>query len=302
MKKYFVILLYSANCLLVSLFLNSCHKPVTSQKDTAEGLPIPPIATPPPEGMVLIPEGTFQIGSTDVFDYDEQPIRTVYVDTFYMDETEVTNAEYKAFLLENPRWQKGRIEARFHNGNYLAHWNGNNYPIGTDDHPVIWVSWYAAMTYAKWAGKRLPTEAEWERAGRGGLVGKKYPQGDTITTLDANYYNGTFKGTTPVGSYPANAYGLYDMAGNVSEWCLDEYDWDFYDTFPRNWFARNPLSVANSLTRLIRKLVHIEGSRVLRGGSWADFARYVRVSNRDNSSPRTTFCDFGFRCVRDVPP
>ena len=139
--------------------------------------------TPPPrgdvDGMVLIPAGTFQMGSEDGWD-NERPVHTVHVDAFYIDKYEVTNAEYKKFVDANPQWQKGRIQRRFHNGHYLHYWNGNDYPLGKDDHPVVTVSWYAAMAYAQWAGKRLPTEAEWEKAARGGLVGKTYPWGDTI--------------------------------------------------------------------------------------------------------------------------
>ena len=219
---------------------------------TTPTVPVPPVTQQPspPEGMVLIPAGEFQMGSNDVdSDNDEQPVRTVYVDAFYMDETEVTNAQFKEFLIENPRWQKGRIESRFAEVNYLKLWSGNNYPSGKGNHPVVDVSWYAAMAYADWAGKRLPTEAEWERAARGGLVGKKYPNGDTITARDANY-NNHVKDTTAVGRYPANGYGLYDMAGNVWEQCLDEYDSDFYFTFPRNGVARNPLSGADSISWL----------------------------------------------------
>ena len=258
--------------------------------------------------MVLIPAGEFQMGSNDAEAEDhEQPVHTVYVDAFYMDETEVTNAQYKAFLIANPYWQKSHIVARFHNGyylqqanlpdgyyfqqvrepvppdpDYLHDWNGINYPTGKGNHPVTFVSWYAAMAYAEWAGKRLSTEAEWEKAARGGWVGKKYPHGNTITQKDANYghttgeyfvHSGEVKETTEVGSYPANAYGLYDMAGNVYEWCLDEYDSDFYAMFPPNSVARNPVASPNIVVRLMRKLINMKGTRVLRGGAWGRDSR-----------------------------
>ena len=254
--------------------------------------------------MVLIPEGEFQIGSNDAeADGDEQPVRTVYVGAFYMDETEVTNAQFKEFVLENPRWQKNRIDGRFHNGRYLWDWNGNNYPKGKGKHPVVSVSWYAAMAYSKWAGKRLPTEAEWERAARGGLVGQKYPHGHTITRQDANYGNNV-KDTTTVGRYPANGYGLYDMAGNVWEWCLDDYENGFYFTFPRNEAARNPFSDNNNIQWILDNFteVNAEVSRVLRGGSWFDSGQVVRVANRGNGVPTNAFIDDGFRCVRAVSP
>jgi len=124
-----------------------------------------------PAGMVLIPAGEFQMGSGE--NTDEKPIHTVYIDAFYMDKHEVTNAEYKKFLNANPRWGKNRIPSAYHDGDYLKRWNGNNYPIGKGEHPVTYVSWYAAMAYAKWADKRLPTEAEWEKTARGGLIGQK---------------------------------------------------------------------------------------------------------------------------------
>ena len=265
-----------------------------------------PDIPPAPEGMVLIPAGEFQMGSNDAeAQNDEQPVRTVYVDAFYMDETEVTNTQFKAFVLENPRWQKGRIEARFHNGKYLHFWNGNNYPSGKGNHPVVYVSWYAAMAYSEWANKRLPTEAEWEYAARGDLVGKKYPNGNTITPRDANYGRNV-GGTTAVGRYPANGYGLYDMAGNVWEWCLDEYDRDFYFTFPRNGVARNPLSGANSVSWLIDNFTNVNSSnsRTIRGGSWDNPERVVRVAERATQGPALAGSGFGigFRCVKDVTP
>ena len=141
-----------------------------------------------PEGMVLIPEGEFQMGSNDGdADNDEQPVHKVHLDAFYIDVNEVTNGEFKDFVLANPAWQKDRINAKFRDGNYLLDWNGNNYPLGERDHPVRYVSWYAAMAYAVWVDKRLPTEAEWEKAARGGLERKQYPWGNGINFNRANY-------------------------------------------------------------------------------------------------------------------
>ncbi len=259
-----------------------------------------------PEGMVLIPAGEFQMGSNDPeAGPDEQPGRTVYVDAFYMDETEVTNAEYQKFVLENPNWQKGKLHIRFHNGVYLNHWDGNNYPNGKGDHPVTYISWYAAVAYAKWADKRLPTEVEWERAARGGLVGKKYPHGNTLTLKDANYLEGGFDkalGTTPVGTYPANAYGLYDMAGNVLEWCLDKYDAQFYASLPDNPVAENPFSGKNSVEWVMNNFQDVFSPRVWRGGSWRNPARLARVSHRWKMAPSLpiTAGFSGFRCVKDL--
>ena len=255
-------------------------------------------AASPREGMVLIPAGEFEMGSNNAeADHDEQPVRRVYVDAFYMDKTEVTNLQFKEFLLENPRWQKARVNKQFADGNYLRLWNGNNYPNGKANHPVRYVSWYAAMAYAEWADKRLPTEAEWEYAARGGLKGQKYPNGNTITTRDANFRNNV-KDTTPVGKYPANAYGLYDMAGNVWEWCLDEYDSEFYFTFPRNGVAHNPLSDANRIDWVLNNYTSIRSFRVLRSGSWHASAQNVRVADRYGSMPANTLLSSGFRCVR----
>lgn len=256
---------------------------------------------PPPPGMVLIPAGEFDMGSNDEeANNNEQPVRRVYVDAFYMDDTEVTNLQFKEFLLENPRWQKDRIEARFHNGIYLQFWDGNNYPNGTANHPVFCVSWYAAMAYAEWAGKRLPTEAEWEYAARGGLAGKKYPNGNTITSREANYDVNVKEGTTPVAKYPKNGYDLYDMAGNIWEWCLDEYDPEFYFTFPRDGVARNPLSGANSVEWLLNNYTNVNGDRVLRGGAWSARAESVRCARRYGNKPTSATPHEGFRCAKSV--
>ena len=214
-----------------------------------------------------------------------------------MDIYEVTNAEYKKFVDANPQWQKGRIDDRFHQGNYLRDWDGNNYPISKGDHPVTHVTWYAAMAYSKWMGKRLPTEAEWEKAARGGLrqvgIGKMYPHGKTITQRQANY-DVSIGGTTPVGRYPANRYGLYDMAGNVWEWCMDKYDSDFYERSPR----QNPIADGASLNNVLDNYTSVNSSRVLRGGSWHDTVRRVRVAERGSLTPMITGNNIGFRCVK----
>lgn len=268
-------------------------------------LPISPITGPPPEGMVLVPAGEFEMGSSDGT-LAEKPVHTVYVDAFYMDTYEVTNAQYKEFVDANPEWQQGRIPDAYHHTNYLIGWNRNNYPSGKANYPVIGVSWYAAMAYAKWAGKRLPTEAEWEYAARGGLVGQKYPHGNTITRWDAHY--GTNVGPIPVGLYPANAYGLHDMGGNVSEWCLDAYNSDFYATFSEG-MARNPLAGAQSLQWILENYTNewilenyrnVKPERVLRGGSWGFNVDLLRVAYRYYDSPTRMNSFIGFRCARDV--
>ena len=169
--------------------------------------------------MVRIPAGEFQMGSNEIT--EATPRHTVYLDEFYIDPYEVTNAQFKAFIDANPEWRKDNIPRKYHDGNYLKHWDGNDYPNGRAHHPVVYVSWYAAMAYAKWVGKRLPTEAEWERAARGGIAHKRYVWGNSRDPGRANYgYYG--KRTRNVGSYLPNGYGLYDMGGNVWELCLDE--------------------------------------------------------------------------------
>ena len=270
------------------------------------------VEEPIPEGMVLIPAGSFQMGSENL---SEGPVHTVHLDAFYMDVYEVTNAQFKAFVDANPQWQKDNIDAKFHQGrdrgHYLFEWTGTDYPAGKAEHPVTSVSWYPAMAYAEWAGKRLPTEAEWEYAARGGLAGKKYPWGDTITLADANYSEydenwdriGGIGDTTPVGQYAANGYGLYDMAGNVQEWCLDAWDPNFYAASDN---SRNPIAGGETIQWLRENFTTIPGNtspgRLSRGGPWFGSAHNVRVAYRWLDRPTLGNTFFGFRCVRDVTP
>lgn len=264
---------------------------------------VEPDIPPAPEGMVLIPAGEFLMGSSGWewdSDNDEQPVRKVYVDAFYMDEAEVTNEQFRAFLIENPQWQKDRVVPKFADLGYLLVWDGNNYPDGWGNQPFGEASWYVAVAYAKWAGKRLPTEAEWEYAARGGLWENKYPNGHGISPQDANYARNVGD-LTPAGRYPANGYGLYDMAGNVWEWCLDRYNEDFYSTFPSGGeIARNPVS-GPSVRWILDNFTTVNVRPVRRGGSWYTEARYVRVANRAYAEPRLTQ-NHGFRCVKDVTP
>ena len=258
-------------------------------------------AMPDTTEMVLIPAGEFRMGGNDSEAHNkEKPVHTVYVDAFYIDKYEVTNVQFKAFVDANPQWRKNRIPQKYHNGRYLQDWNwsGDRYPRGKDNHPVVSVSWYAAMAYAQWAGKRLPTEAEWEKAARGGFERKTYPWGNAIDTSQANY-NKEVGNTTPVGMYAPNGYGLYDMAGNVWEWCLDAYEEDFYARSPR----RNPLAGEMPLREVSVNYKNVKyRSRVLRGGSWFNVAQFLRVAARYGFSPTSTQVDLGFRCARAVTP
>ena len=201
-------------------------------------------------------------------------------------------------------------------GHRAPDWDAVSEYSPTDQYPIINVSWPDAMAYAEWAGKRLPTEAEWEKAARGGLVGAKYPWGNTTPNgTQCNFADKSrskswadkdaddgYQFTAPVGSFPANRYGLHDMGGNVWEWCLDEYQKDFYSSSPR----RNPIAGANGVPTVIdnfknKNLTNVfRVSRVQRGGSWHDDARDARVATRLMNNPSNPYGALGFRCVKSV--
>ena len=232
--------------------------------------------------MVLIPAGEFQMGGHfNEGEADERPRHTVYLDAFYIDIYEVTNAQYQKFM-----------DAVGYAGPPYWYNSSHNAP----EQPVVGVSWYDAVAYAEWAGKRLPTEAQWEKAARGGLSGKRYSWGDSdpdgsqcnFADVNINYYwsddsvDDGYEYTAPVGSYSPNGYGLYDMAGNVSEWCADWWGDSYYANSPHS----NPLGPNSG------------NFRVLRGGSWYNTTDILRVANRANGFPTSTDSDgIGFRCV-----
>jgi len=229
-------------------------------------------------GMAAIPAGCFDMG--DHFGEggtNELPVHNVCISAFEMDVHEVTNAEYAACVAG------GGCTEPYYTGSYSrATYYGDP---AYDDFPVIYVDWFQAEDYCTWAGKRLPTEAEWEYAARGGLSGKRYPWGDTISGTDANYWDSGDpwdNDTSPVEYYAPNGYGLYDMAGNVWEWVNDWYQSDYYSVSPPN---DPPGPVSGSY-------------RVLRGGSWRYNTYFLRVAVRSNYFPVLEHNYVGFRCSR----
>ncbi len=257
--------------------------------------------------MMLIPAGEFKMGSND-YD-DEKPVHTVYLDAFHMDKYEVTNARYAEFLNEYGK----TTDAVGHelidiDGYYsLIEKSGSIYRAqkGYENHPVTMVSWYGAAAYAQFYGKRLPTEAEWEKAARGGLEGKKYPWGDEIDPTKANYDSDGSRGWTiedmlkylkPVDSLPPNGYGLYNMAGNVWEWCADEFDANYYSKSPKN----NPTGPGIPVRFANGDFTNVKGSCVLRGGSWRSFTNYLRCAYRYGDDANNTYYNNGFRCSQDL--
>jgi len=305
--------------------------------------------------MVWIPGGEFTMGTDEEASYrPERPAHLVQVDGFWMDITEVTNAQFRQFVNatgyvtvaeRKPDWEDLRHQlppgtpkpsddklvpgalvfiatAATDSPNKVVNWwrwtpdASWRHPIGPgsdidrhDSDPVVQVCWDDAVAYAKWAGKRLPTEAEWEFAARGGLDRKRYAWGDDFAPSgkfmantwqgrfpDANSAEDGFAGIAPVKSYPANDYGLFDMIGNVWEWCSDWYDADQYVHDAQLGTVVNPEGPAQS----VDPSEPYSSKRVTRGGSFlcgADSCLNFRPSARQASSPDTGMSHIGFRCV-----
>lgn len=307
------------------------------------------------EGMAWVPAGTFRMGADNQqAEPDEYPKHDVTVDGFWIDKTEVTNAQFEKFVKatgyittaeRKPDWNELKKQMppgtekpadsllvaaslvfvpankpvnlndysqwwEWKTGANWKHPHGPGSDIkGKGNYPVVQVSWYDAVAYSKWAGKRLPTEAEWERAARGGLEDKIYPWGNEKVNEGqpkANTWEGSFpyKNTrrdhyyylAPVSSFAPNGYGLYDMAGNVWEWCADLYNNNYYKTLNNPAGVKNPKGASKSYDPDEPYAI----KRVVRGGSFLcndSYCSGYRVSRRMKTTEDSGMEHLGFRCV-----
>jgi iron(II)-dependent oxidoreductase len=244
--------------------------------------------------MVRIPAGPFTMGSDKKVDRNaylvEVPQRKVYLDAYDIDKYEVTTVQYLKFVLATGR--SPQVDWKF---------DGGNFQESMATHPIMHVTWYEADEYCRWAGKRLPTEAEWEKAARGDADARVYPWGNEMAGLSrANFGRGGLSG--PVRDRPerlllyppiisvfkydnaVSPYGLFQMAGNVAEWVADWYDKDYYKKAP----DRNPKGPETGT------------QKAFRGGGWVDSTPSVRVSQRNGTDPKTSMNWLGFRCAKDA--
>ncbi|MBD3288991.1 SUMF1/EgtB/PvdO family nonheme iron enzyme [candidate division KSB1 bacterium] len=271
--------------LLITAFFFQCDKSATGPKAGST------------YNMVLVPAGEFTMGTEDGSS-DEQPEHTIYLDAFYIDLFEVTNFEYAEFL--NAALKQGLIFADEYSASMSGFdlillseydcritFQGDRFVVesGQDDYPVVEVTWYGANAYAQYYEKRLPTEAEWERAARGADK-RLYPWGNnTPTNYDCNFGQ-NLTGPTPVGYFSPNGespHGCTDMAGNVWEWCADWYDPAYY----RNSPASNPQGPAKG------------EYKVARGGSWFSNLLEIRTTSRSYGIYRAENGNTGFRCAKN---
>jgi formylglycine-generating enzyme required for sulfatase activity len=348
-----------ASAVITYAVVQSGHGPAVAKAE-AGGAPPP---TPPTEkipGMIWLPGGEFMMGTNDDQSWPvEQPAHQVRVDGFWLDATEVTNAQFKKFIdatgyvttaERKPDWEELKSQlppgtpkppddqlvaasmvfippdhevplddvSQWWSWVPGACWNHPEGPDsnldGRENHPVVQVSWDDALAYCKWAGKRLPTEAEWEYAARGGLAGKRYVWGEeppSDSHPQCNIFIGHFPNaskhdqfprTAPVKSFPPNGYGLYDMAGNVWEWCGDWYRPDIYRQQlkeSRGAAIVNPRGPDKSYD----PAEPFAPKRVHRGGSFLcndSYCSNYRPSGRRGTTPDSSMSHVGFRCAKSA--
>jgi len=287
--KYFKPLFFVAFAMIILSFSNANH-----QTNVNTSL----------ENMVLVQTGTFRLGIDSVqlkkdmarfnepasFFSQEYPSIRVTVQPYYIDKYEVTNAEYKEFVKANPQWSKTNIADSLQDGKYLKDWKGDKYPKGEANYPVTYVSYYAASAYAKWRGKRLPMEVELEYAAKGNRhVPIEFPWGNADATPVLANYAASSGHPVRVGSYSANDLGIYDLAGNVSEFCLDRWQQDSYA-----WRAQFAIDRRPGIAKTDPKKV------VIRGGSWNDPAVKLRTTWRESCGINSCNAYTGFRCVANA--
>jgi formylglycine-generating enzyme len=253
----------------------------------------PFVAQEAPPNMALVPAGEFwqgrvymtlidELGMLARARMDDLPAHQVSLDAYYIDKYEVTNADYLRFT-----------DAAKHRKPY--HWVGGKVPAGEEKYPVYNVSWDDAVGYCTWAGKRLPSEAEWEKAARGGQDRLRFPWGDALVAGGASgargggggaakaAHYGWPEGPVAVGGFPPNGFGIYDVVGNIAEWVHDWYAQNYYSVSP----DRNPQGPAKGMYRVVR------------GNAWnADDERHLAVNYRNFAEPETRTVTIGFRCAK----
>lgn len=317
-----------ARCCTASRATSSGAKPPS--QDDSSNRTVAPASETSTDGMVRLDGGAFLMGteSDEGFPADgEGPVREVHVNPFYIDATAVTNAEFRAFVrdtgyeteAERYGWSfvfqnflPDRIAERARRSKPAPWWCARDHacwkwPFGRGshvsnrlNHPVVHISWNDAQAYCTWAGKRLPTEAEWEYAARGGLTQTTFPWGDELTPdgehrcniwqgsfPDHNTVDDGFRYTAPADAFPANGYELYQMSGNAWEWCQDWFSPDYHVDGPRE----NPTGPPDG------------EAKVIRGGSYLCHRSYCnryRVAARTANTPDSSTGNLGFRCVCDV--